>query len=123
MTVDSSTVVAIIVAMLGSQWFGNWVQNTFSNTSNKVMLQKLKELDYKVDKNQAETYRTRILRFNGEIKRGVHHDEEEFNDAIEAINGYEDFCKRNPNYPNNKAVLAIKNIKHVYEKAYENNDL
>lgn len=47
------------------------------------MLQKLKELDYKVDKNQAETYRTRILRFNGEIKRGVHHDEEEFNDAIE----------------------------------------
>ena len=86
------------------------------------MLQKLKELDYKVDKNQAETYRTRILRFNGEIKRGVHHDEEEFNDAIEAINGYEDFCKRNPNYPNNKAVLAIKNIKHAYEKAYENND-
>ena len=45
MSVDSSTVVAIIVAMLGSQWFGNWVQNTFSNTSNKVMLQKLTELD------------------------------------------------------------------------------
>ena len=62
------------------------------------------------------------LEFNGEIKRGVHHDEEEFNDVLEAIDKYESFCRDNPNYSNNKAVLAIENIKNVYKKAYSNND-
>ena len=115
----TSVCVPIIVALISSGTSANKLSKKIRVDE---LLEEFNKLNYKVDCNKADNCRARILRFNGEIKRGVHHDEEEFNDAIEAINGYEDFCKRNPNYPNNKAVLAIKNIKHVYEKAYENND-
>ena len=42
--------------------------------------------------------------------------------GIVAIDGYERFCEKHPEYPNNKAVMAIKNVKEVYQKAYQNND-
>ena len=79
-------------------------------------------LEKKIDLNKAESKRTSILRFNGEIKRGIHHDEEEFNDCLGAIDYYEDYCRENKDYPNSKAVMAIANVKRVYEKAYTEND-
>lgn len=79
-------------------------------------------LEKKIDLNKAESKRTSILRFNGEIKRGIHHDEEEFNDCLGAIDYYEDYCRENKDYPNSKAVMAIANVKRVYKKAYQKND-
>lgn len=115
----SSVCVPIVVALISSG-------KVASRVTRKMKLDnisdKLDKLDYKVDYNQARTFRARILRFNGEIKREIHHDEEEFNDILEAIDGYENFCKANPGYPNNKAVLAIENIKDIYKKAYNKND-
>lgn len=115
----TSVVVPIMVAIISSNWFAK-IATKKIDTGN--ICEKLDELNYKIDRNQAETFRTRILRFNREIKRGIHHDEEEFNDCLVAIDGYEKFCKDNPNYPNNKAVMAIKNVKEVYQKAYQKND-
>ncbi len=111
--------VSILVAILSSGWFANVISKRLS--SNDIVA-KIDNLEYKIDQNQAETYRTRILRFNGELKRGTRHDEEEFNDCLNAIDGYESFCKAHPSYPNNKAILAIENIKEVYKKAYKEND-
>ena len=79
-------------------------------------------LEKKIDLNKAESKRTSILRFNGEIKRGIHHDEEEFNDCLGAIDYYEDYCRENKDYPNSKAVMAIANVKRVDKKAYSKND-
>lgn len=110
--------VPLATVLLGSSWFANIVSKRLSNDD---IREKLSNLEYKIDLNQAETYRTRILRFNGEIKRGVHHDEEEFNDCLSAIDGYEKFCKEHPTYPNNKSVLAIENIKLVYKRTYAAN--
>ena len=83
---------------------------------------KIDSLEKKIDLNKAESKRTSILRFNGEIKRGIHHDEEEFNDCLGAIDYYEDYCRENKDYPNSKAVMAIANVKRVYKKAYSKND-
>ena len=85
-------------------------------------LAKIDSLEKKTDLNKAEDKRTSILRFNGEIKRGIHHDEEEFNDCLGAIDYYEDYCRQHQDYPNSKAVMAIANVKRVYEKAYTEND-
>ena len=79
-------------------------------------------LEKKIDLNKAESKRAFVLRFNGEIKHGIHHDEEEFNECLSAIDYYEDYCRQHPNYPNSKAVMAIANVKKVYEKAYSKND-
>lgn len=115
----TNTIVPIVVAIVSSGWFASAISKRLSSND---LSSKLDNLEYKIDRNQAETYRTRILRFNGEIKRGVHHDEEEFNDCLSAIDGYEKFCKDHTDYPNNKAILAIENIKEVYKNTYRNNN-
>lgn len=115
----TNTIVPIVVAIVSSGWFASAISKRLSSND---LSSKLDNLEYKIDRNQAETYRTRILRFNGEIKRGVHHDEEEFNDCLSAIDGYEKFCNDHTDYPNNKAILAIENIKEVYKSTYRNNN-
>ena len=115
----TSVCVPIIVALISSGTSANKLSKKIRVDE---LLEEFNKLNYKVDCNKADNCRARILRFNGEIKRGVHHDEEEFNEVISLIDKYERFCRNNPNYPNNKAEFAIENIKNVYKKAYSNND-
>lgn len=113
-------VFALLIAIVSSSWWTAKV--TTKKLKTDEIIDKINALDYKIDRNQADADRARILRFNGEIKREIHHDEEEFNDVIEAIDRYETFCAANKNtYKNNKAVMAIKNIKRVYELAFRKN--
>lgn len=115
----TSVCVPIVVALISSGTFANKLSKKIRVDE---LLEQFNELNYKVDCNKADTCRMMILDFNGEIKRGIHHDEEQFNEVISLIDKYERFCRNNPSYPNNKAVLAIENIKNVYKKAYSKND-
>lgn len=115
----TSVCVPIVVALISSGTFANKLSKKIKVDE---LLEKFNALDYKVDCNKADDCRRIILNFNGEIKRGIHHDEEQFNEVIRLIDKYETFCRDNPNYPNNKAVIAIENIKNVYKKAYSKND-
>lgn len=115
----TSVCVPIVVALISSGTFANRLTKKIKIDE---LLEKFNSLDYKVDCNKADDCRRIILNFNGEIKRGIHHDEEQFNEVIRLIDKYETFCRDNPNYPNNKAVLAIENIKNVYKRAYSKND-
>ena len=115
----TNVLVPITVALISSGKLANKLEKRFSVDD---LLKKMDSLEKKIDFNKAEDNRTRILRFNGEIKRGIHHDEEEFNDCLGAIDYYEDYCRQHPDYPNSKAVLAIANVKRTYEKAYQEND-
>lgn len=115
----TSVCVPIVVALISSGTSANRLSKKIRVDE---LLDKFNELNYKVDCNKADDCRRIILNFNGEIKRGIHHDEEQFNEVIRLIDKYETFCRDNPNYPNNKAVIAIENIKNVYKKAYSKND-
>ena len=115
----TNVLVPITVALISSGKLANKLEKKFSINE---LSKKIDNLEEKIDLNKAESNRTRILRFNGEIKRGIHHDEEEFNDCLGAIDYYEKYCKVHQNYPNSKAVMAIANVKRVYEKAYTEND-
>lgn len=115
----TNILVPIAVALISSGKLANKLEKKFSVDD---LLKKMDSLEKKIDLNKAEDKRTSILRFNGEIKRGIHHDEEEFNDCLVAIDYYEKYCEDHPKYPNNKAVLAIANVKRTYEKAYQEND-
>ena len=112
-------VLPIIIAILGSSWFSAKVA-TRKMKSDEI-LQKMEAIDDKVDLLKAENNRARVLRFAGEIRRGEHHDLEEFNDVLESVNNYEQFCKDHPDYPNNRSVNAVHLIKTTYASAYENN--
>ncbi len=113
-----SCLTPIVVSLISSGIIGNRLTKKLSGTE---IIQKLDALDYKVEKNNAEYNRARLLRFNGELKRGVNHDEEEFNDVLHCIDDYEKFCKKYPDYPNKKSVLAIENIQRVYQNLIQTN--
>lgn len=69
--------------------------------------------------NKAGQARQRILRFNDEILQKQKHTKEHFEEILADIDYYEDYCAEHPKYPNNKAVIAIENIKATYKKCQE----
>ncbi len=68
------------------------------------------------DEGMALTWRYRILRFDDEVRHDDKHTKEHFDQILEDITKYEKHCKENPDFENNKASLAIDNIKKVYKK-------
>lgn len=74
------------------------------------------------DRRTADGHRARILHFNNELLREVNHTEEEFNEVLAEIDAYERYCLEHPEYPNNRAVHAIGNIKRVYDERLQKHD-
>ncbi len=96
---------------------------------NKEVLKELetvkKKLDEHVimdDQRVADGHRTRILHFNNELLRDIKHTKEEYIEVLEEIDAYEMYCTENPNYPNNRAVLAIENIRDNYKERLQKHD-
>ncbi len=73
------------------------------------------------DERNADLHRARILQFNRELLResGPSHTEEDFNEILYNISCYERYCETHPDYQNNRAVHAIKNIERVYDQLME----
>lgn len=74
------------------------------------------------DERNADLHRARILQFNRELLRESEptHTEEDFNEILYNISCYEHYCETHPDYQNNRAVHAIKNIERVYDQLMEN---
>lgn len=96
---------------------------------NKDIAKKVNEIDSSMkilqsnfEINVANSCRQRILRFNDEILEGVSHTKEFYDEVLVDIDKYEKYCKAHPEYPNNKAILSIENIKHTYKESLEKNE-
>ena len=72
--------------------------------------------------NGTPTDRMEILRFNNELLRSIDHTKEEFIEVLAEIDAYERFCEDHPDYPNNRAVLAIENIRENYKERLKKHD-
>lgn len=84
-----------------------------------------KKLDAHIDmddRRTADGHRARILHFNNELLRNIGHTKEEFIEALTEIDAYEKYCDKYPEYPNNRAVLAIENIREVYKERLKKHD-
>ncbi len=66
------------------------------------------------DKREADGLRASILHFNVELIQHAPHTREDFIEILADIDNYEDYCDTHPSYENNRAVMAISNIKRVY---------
>ncbi len=92
---------------------GKWLNGDISDRIDKVE----QTLDKHIKKDEmeyAKTCRRSILRFNDEVLLGEKHTQEHFNEVLDTIDDYENYCAVHPDYPNNKAVLAVENIKRIY---------
>ena len=74
------------------------------------------------DKRDADGHRVKILQFNNELLRSIDHTKEEFIEVLAEIDAYERFCEDHPDYPNNRAVLAIENIRENYKERLKKHD-
>lgn len=66
------------------------------------------------EEDKAREARKRILNFNDEDMRGLYHSKEHFDEILDDIDAYEKYCNAHPEFPNNKAMLIMENIKELY---------
>lgn len=74
------------------------------------------------DERNADAHRVQILRFNRELLQGLPHTQEDFIEALHEIDFYERYCRTHEEYENNRAVLAIENIKRAYMEWQKNQE-
>lgn len=106
-------------------WLGRMIGKAINADVSKRLDEIEKKLDGHItmdDRRMAESHRTRILHFNNELLRDIGHTHEEFREVLSEIDDYEEYCKGHPDYPNNRAVLAIENIRAVYMERLKRRD-
>ena len=87
----------------------------------KDLATKVAEIETRFDRENADDARRNILAFDDELRRGMDHSEESFNQILEDMNFYTHYCKDHPEYENNKAVNAISHINTVYQQVKAEN--
>ena len=134
---SGAVVLATIIQTLSKRYKPwTWLASQFGKAANKEMLDKLNDLDTKVDKlekqdneqdakqeeEKAKAARRRILRCSDEIRSKQCHSEEYFNDVLDDITFYTQYCDTHPKFKNEKAVMAINLVERTYNKCIEDND-
>ncbi len=104
-----------------AKWLGRTI-NSDVTAELAVIKKKLDEHVTMDDRRNADGHRTRILHFNNELLREIDHTKEEFIEVLAEIDAYEHYCEEHPEYPNNRAVLAIENIQEVYKDRLKKHD-
>lgn len=113
-----------------------WLAEQFGKAANKEMLDRLDavekkinsieerdlEQDRKSEEERVKAARRRILRCADEIRSKVKHSKEYFDDILADISFYKNYCKENPKFENEKAVMAIELIEETYKKCLREDD-
>lgn len=113
----------------------SWLLSPLRKALTAGIAEKVDNVDKKIDKVQqdledhvkeseierAQSARTRILRFSDEIVLGQEHTKEHYDDILSSIDFYEKYCADHPEFPNNKCIMAIENIKAEYKEKLRNN--
>lgn len=114
----------------------SWLARQFGKAINAEMLEKLDDVEKKMDKlekkdeqqdeerakEKALDARRRILSCADECRRHIKHSEEFFNNVLEDVSCYKDYCDLHPSFENEKAVIAIDVIEGVYKHCIETDD-
>ena len=121
--------VEIVMAVLGSSVLTVIINRVFNILDRKKdkqdqIISEINEVKSELnkhieedEKHRADMCRARILRFSDELRRGISHSEESFNNILEDIDSYISYCTQHESvYINSKANAAIRNIKIVHDK-------
>ena len=121
--------VEIVMAVLGSSVLTVIINRVFNILDRKKdkqdqIISEINEMRSELnkhieddEKHRADMCRARILRFSDELRRGIRHSEESFNNILEDIDNYISYCTQHESvYINSKANAAIRNIKTTHDK-------
>ena len=82
---------------------------------------KVDQSEARQDERDAKMARTHILRFGDEVRIGVRHSKESFDEVLADITAYETYCKGHPEFPNNRTRAAEKFISETYDECLREN--
>lgn len=113
----------------------SWLAKQIGNALNSSVIEKIDKVEKKVEdvnnslinhitNDEAETmrsYRTRILRFNDELIYGENKTKEYFDEMLDTIEKYKDYCDDHPDFPNGKTIMSIEHIEEVYKQKMNDN--
>lgn len=71
--------------------------------------------------DKARNQRYRILRFYDELCEQRQHSESHFEDILDDIDNYEEYCNRHPDFRNSRGHIAMKNIQSTYDELKSTN--
>lgn len=121
--------VEIVMAVLGSSVITVIINRVFNILDRKKdkqdqIISEINEVKSELnrhiesdEKHRADMCRARILHFSDELRRGISHSEESFNNILEDVDNYTSYCTQNETvYINSKANAAIRNIKIVHDR-------
>jgi hypothetical protein len=131
----SEQLTAILLAAIAAPGFWEFLKNVFDRITQrkKVTIEeigtKLDEQGKQIDaleeafnqknkedaEKEAKAARRRILRADDEIRMGMKHSKDFFEDVLRDIDAYEGFCDEHPHFKNRCAESAIKNVSDTYD--------
>lgn len=97
--------------------------NTFGRMSENLdnVTRSIEDLKREITEGRIVDCRYRILRFDDEVRHDERHSKEHFDQILDDITEYENYCDEHKEFKNNKAVLAIANIKKIYQRCVDDN--
>lgn len=107
----------------------SWLGKVIGRAINGEVLEKVETLTNDVANNKADDddkwaslSRSHILAFGDEIRLGINHSQERFDQILLDIAEYKQYCDNHPNYHNDKAPVTIALIERTYRKCLEENN-
>lgn len=71
--------------------------------------------------NDAKHARRRIIVFSDECRRGLPHSSEHFDNVLDDITAYRNYCETHPGFKNEKAAHSIRYVEEVYDQTKKEN--
>lgn len=131
---DKQIIVAVILAVIGSNALWGFIQFLVQRKDNKEdcakkILEMIQKLDGKIDKlddelseRSAIACRVRILKFMDEILEGWNHSFDSYTQVMQDITNYLHYCTENPTFKNHQTEATIEYIKNDYQEHLEKNN-
>ena len=131
---DRDSIIAIFVAVIGSNALWGFIQFLLQRKDNKSdcskkIIEMIQKLDEKIDKLDGElsersaiSCRVRIIKFMDEILEGWSHSHDSYVQVMQDITNYLRYCAEHPEFKNHQTEASIEHIKADYQERLEKND-
>lgn len=77
-----------------------------------------KNLEYRIAESDAIACRARIVRFGDELYHKQHHTKEHFEQVLNDITQYQNFCRDHEDFTDTIAEITIEQIKKAYSDLF-----
>jgi hypothetical protein len=106
----------------------SWVAKKIGRAINEEVIEKVDHLENELEEikrsdevNRAKQNRTVILRFGDELRIGIKHSKESFDNILGTISDYDLYCANHPEFKNRITEINEKYISDIYDKCLRDN--